>query len=358
MKRKLRIAGGAAFALVAAALAMPAQAGQTSFGIGLRQESWTDSTRGIKKTMGFEGSDTRRLDVMVWYPTATPNDAITTDAPLAKGGPWPLVIYSHGTNGRPDNALHIVKDLVRRGYVVAAPNYPLSSSTAFTHITATDTSDVINQVKDIPFVIDHLLADHFLAPAIKPQAIGITGHSLGGVTSYFAIYGAGLRDPRVKAAALIAPGDPVQTALANGMGMWGTQHAAVSVPVMFLTAEKDVFARTTGRPYAAFARVEGPKYHVMVKRGAHVWFHDGYDAAPADHKNPDCLWFEKYIPGMVMPGCEERVPLIGAARQQELSRAALHDFFDGYLKQDAKALGRLKAMGRITKDVDVRWDEK
>ena len=146
--------------------------------------------------------------------------------------------------------------------------------------------------------------------------------------------------------------------LANGMGMWGTQHAAVSVPVMFLTAEKDVFARTTGRPYAAFARVEGPKYQVMVKRGAHVWFHDGYDAAPADHKNPDCLWFEKYIPGMVMPGCEERVPLIGAARQQELSRAALHDFFDGYLKQDAKALGRLKAMGRITKDVDVRWDEK
>ena len=29
---------------------------------------------------------------------------------------------------------------------------------------------------------------------------------------------------------------------------------------MFLQADKDVFARMTGRPYAAYARVEAPKY--------------------------------------------------------------------------------------------------
>lgn len=356
--RKLKMALVAALALLTAMLAVPVQAGQADFGVGLRQASWTDTKRGIAKTMGFAGADTRRLDVMVWYPAAASGDAVATEAPLAAGGPRPLVIYSHGTNGRPDNAMHIVKDLVRRGYVVAAPNYPLSSSTAFTRITATDTSDVINQVKDISFLIDRLLADPFFGPAIDAQKIGISGHSLGGVTSYFSIYGGGVRDPRVKAAALIAPGDPVQTALAYGMGMWGTQHVAVSVPVLFLTAEKDVFARTTGRPYAAYTRVEGPKYQVMIKRGTHVWFHDGYEKAPADNKNPDCLWFEKHLPTMVMPGCDERVPLIGEARQQELSRAALHDFFDGYLKGDGKALVRLRAMGRKGKDVDLRWEEK
>lgn len=344
-------------ALCAALLALPVHAAEGSFGIGLRQPSWVDAARGIKKTMGFEGAETRRLDVMVWYPAAVPGDDAAADAPLAAGGPWPLVIYSHGTNGRPDNALHIVKDLVRRGYVVAAPNYPLSSSSAFTRIRMTDTSDVINQVKDVRFVIDRLLADPFFGPAIDAQKIGITGHSLGGVTSYFATYGAGLRDPRVKAAALIAPGDPVQTVLSNGMGLWGTQHAAVPVPVLFLTAEKDVFARTTGRPYAAYARVEGPKFQVMIKRGVHVWFNDGHEQ-PAGNKNPDCLWFERHIPSMVMPGCEERVPLIGPARQQAISRTALHSFFDGYLKGDAGAIRRLKAMGGKDKDVNVHFEER
>lgn len=358
MRKPIRFIIAALFAAwFAVLLALPAQAGEGSFGVGLRQPSWVDPARGIKQTMGFAGAETRRLDVMVWYPAAVSGDAVAADAPLAAGGLWPLVIYSHGTNGRPDNALHIVIDLVKRGYVVAAPNYPLSSSTAFTRIRMTDTSDVINQVKDVRFVIDRLLADPLFGPAIDAQRIGITGHSLGGVTSYFATYGGGLRDPRVKAAALIAPGDPVQTVLSNGMGLWGTQHVAAAVPVLFLTAEKDVFARTTGRPYAAFERVEGPKFQVMIRRGVHVWFNDNHDQPPGN-KNPDCLWFEKHLPSMVMPGCEERVPLVGPARQQAISRTALHSFFDGYLKGDAAAIRRLKAMGRKDKDVNVRFEER
>ena len=346
-----------AMAVIAALLAQSALAGEGGFGMGLRQASWVDATRGIKAAMGFAGADTRRLDVMVWYPAAVSGEDAVADAPVAPGGPWPLVIYSHGTNGHAGNAMHIVRDLVRHGYVVAAPDYPLSSSRAFTRIRMTDTSDVINQVKDVHFLIDRLLADPVLAPAIRPEAIGITGHSLGGVTSYFATYGASVREPRVKAVAMIAPGDPVQTALANGMGMWGMQHAAVSVPALFLTAEKDIFARTTGRPWAAYERVEGPKAQVLIRRGAHVWFHDG-DEQPAGNRNPDCLFFDRNMPGVAMPGCEERVRLIGAARQQALTRTALRAFFDGYLKGDARAVARLRGMGRKDRDVEVRFEEK
>jgi predicted dienelactone hydrolase len=164
------------------------------------------------------------------------------------------------------------------------------------------------------------------------------------VTTYFATYGMQCRDPRIRASIPIAASDPVASALANGLGFAGIQHAPVPVPVLFLSAEKDLFARMAGRPGAAFARVEPPRHHVMIARGAHVWFHDG-DDQPDDNRNPDCLWFDEYLPGVPVPGCEERVPLIGAARQQEISAGAIVDFLDAYMGGDAGALARLQAIG-------------
>jgi predicted dienelactone hydrolase len=309
-------------------LAQVAHAGD----IAERDLSLVDNTRTIKASMGFAGSDTRRIDVKVWYPAAK------------AARPLPLIIYSHGTFGYASNAMHIVRALVDDGYVVAAPNYPLTSRNAFTHVKFADISDVSQQVKDISFIIDKLLADPQLGKLIDKDRIGTTGHSLGAVTSYFASFGRRTRDPRIKATAPIAAGDPVQTALDNDMGLAGTGHSAVSVPVLFLSASKDVFARMTGRPHAAYSRVEPPKYELMVEKGVHVWFRDG-DEQPADNKNPDCLFFDKNMPGVAIPGCEERVPLIGAARQQEITRVTLLTFFDAYLKGDAKALERLQSLG-------------
>ena len=341
--------------MVSALLALPTSAAEAGFGVGQRQVTWIDETRGIKKTSDFAGAATRRLDVIIWYPTKDRAGAPVPDAPIAPGGPWPLVIYSHGTNGRPDNAMHIVNDLVHHGYIVAAPTYPLSSPVAFTQNRLTDPSDVINQVKDIPFMINRLLADPVIGSSINPNEIGITGHSLGAVTSYFSVYGASVREPRVKAMAMIAGGDPVQAALSSDMGMQGTQHAEVSVPALFLTGEKDIFNRITGRPYAAFARVEGPKYQVMISRGVHTWFRDGEDQ-PAGNKNPDCLFFERYLPNRRMPGCEERVPLIDPRHQQAITRNALRSFFDGYLKHNEAALSRLKGLGHQDRAVSVRFE--
>jgi predicted dienelactone hydrolase len=313
-------------------------------GVVKLERSYVDETRPIKASMGFAGAEVRRLDVKVWHPQA-------------KGEvPFPLIVYSHGTFGYATNAMHFVNALVEAGYVVAAANYPLTSRNAFTHITFADISDTSQQVKDVSFIIDSLLADPELAGLIDPDRIGTTGHSLGGVTSYFASFGARTRDPRIKATAPIAAGDPVQTALDNPMGFNGTGNAAISVPVLFLSADRDVFARMTGRPHAAFSRVETPKYELMIKNGVHVWFRDG-DEQPADNKNPDCLFFETNMPGMKVPGCEERVPLIGAARQQEITRAALIAFFDAYLKGDEAALARLRSLGEGDEDVELIYEE-
>lgn len=296
------------------------------------RRTYIDRARGTRPCGSFPGSADRRLDVLIWRP--------------AGEGPFPLVVYCHGTNGMAGESLYLVEALSRAGYVVAAPEFPLTSRAAHTGIAAADVTDAPEQVRDVSFAIDRLLADEVVGSSIDGGRIALAGHSLGGVTTYFATYGMQCRDPRIRASIPVAASDPVASALANGLGFAGIQHAPVPVPVLFLSAEKDLFARMAGRPGAAFARVEPPKHHVMIARGTHVWFHDG-DDQPADHRNPDCLWFDAYLPGVPIPGSEQRVPLIGAARQQQIAARAIVDFLDGYLRDDADALARLEAISAV-----------
>jgi predicted dienelactone hydrolase len=296
----------------------------------VQRHCWIDTARATRACGPFPGSDERRLDVLVWRPEGE--------------GPFPLLVYCHGTNGMAGESLYLVEALNGAGYMVAAPEFPLTSREAHTPFTAADVTDAPEQVRDVSFVIDSLLADSALSPLIDAGRIALAGHSLGGVTTYFATWGMQCRDPRIRASIPIAASDPVASALANGLGFAGIQHAAVSVPVLFLSAEKDLFARMAGRPGAAYARVEPPKHHVMIARGTHVWFHDG-DDQPGDNRNPDCLWFDQYLPGVPVPGCEERVPLIGAARQQQIAAEAIVDFLGAYLKHDSSALARLMSLG-------------
>jgi predicted dienelactone hydrolase len=345
---------GMALAALLIVIAPVAQAAEAAFAMGSAQLSLVDASRSIKPSAGFEGAQQRRIDVLVWYPAA---QASTVErVPLAKGGPWPLVIYSHGTFSRPDSAMHLVRELVGRGYVVAAPNYPLTSSTAFTKVTSANTTDVIEQTRDIGFVIDSLLTDPFFKAAIDPAKIGTTGISLGAVTSYFASFGAQTRDPRIKATAPIAAADPVQSALQSSVGMEGTQHAPVSVPVLFVSGDEDIFAKTTGRPYSAFMRLESPKFEVMIKGAPHLWFGDGAEQ-PADGKNPDCVFFERAIPGRTMAGCGAETALIDPHREKLITRTAVADFFDAYLNMDAVALARLRGIGETFPEVTLLREE-
>jgi predicted dienelactone hydrolase len=341
----------AALLIVVAPIARAAEAG---FAMGTAQLSLVDSTRSIKASGGFPGAKQRRIDVMVWYPAAEASSVERT--PPAQGGPWPLVIYSHGTFSRPDSAMHLVRELVSRGYVVAAPNYPLTSSTTFTKVRSADITDVKEQTRDIGFVIDGLLDDPFFKVAIDPERIGTTGISLGAVTSYFASFGVQTRDPRIKATAPIAAGDPVQSALSSSVGVEGTLHAPVSVPALFVSGERDMFAATTGRPYAAFSRIEPPKYEVMIKGAVHLWFGDGANR-PAGGANPDCQFFAQAAPDRQPPACRTSVPLIDPAREKQITRTAVADFFDAYLKGDEAALARLRAIDKTFPEASLRSEE-
>ncbi len=312
-------------------------------GESVRHLTLVDETRTVTASGGYGGSTVRRLDVTVWQP----DDRDTTPHS------HPLVIYSHGSFGQADNAMYLVHALVHAGFIVAAPDYPLSSRAAYTAIKAPDASDVINQTRDIHYIIDRLLADPALCVQIDSGAIATIGHSLGAVTSYFTSFGNCTRDPRIKATVLMGAGDPVQAALSANMGLIGTWHMPVHVPVLFLSAQYDVFARFTGRPQVAYARLENPKYEVTVRGGAHIWFTD-VDGPHADGGNPDCALLGG---GDHMVGCEPGLKLTTPTRQREITQIAVIDFLDGYLRDDKARLARLHNLAKILPDVDERNED-
>ena len=125
-----------------------------------------DENRSTAANNEYPGADQRVLDNLVWYPA---------DAQGAR----PLVIYSHGFMSNRSGGTYIAEALASHGYVVVAPNYPLTHGGAPGGPLVTD---VVSQPGDISFLLDTLLAELGTTPikvaGIDEQRIGVAGLSL------------------------------------------------------------------------------------------------------------------------------------------------------------------------------------
>jgi hypothetical protein len=83
----------------------------------------------------------------------------------------------------------------------------------------------------------------------------------------------------------------------------------------------------------------------MIKGAAHLWFGDGATKLP-DGGNPDCQFFARAAPDRQPTACRIKTPLIEPEREKLITRTAVADFFDAYLKKDTTALARLRAIGK------------
>ncbi len=97
--------------------------------VGVRTETYVDPSRPTAAVDGYPGASDRTLPVTVWFPaTGDPASPPTADAaPDRRGGPYPLVLFSHGYAVTPDVYEELLARWAAAGYVVAAPTYPLLS---------------------------------------------------------------------------------------------------------------------------------------------------------------------------------------------------------------------------------------
>ncbi len=175
------------------------------FAVGLRVMTFVDHSRQV--TLPGKGSGPRTLVTIIRYPAQGPASRVDVQgAAPVRSGQFPLVIFGHGFTVTPAIYAALLQAWARAGYVVAAPIFPLENANA---PGGPDESDLINQPRDMSFVISRLEAlsrasTGFFARVIDPREIAVSGQSDGGETALAVSYNLYFRDRRVRATVILS----------------------------------------------------------------------------------------------------------------------------------------------------------
>jgi len=239
------------------------------YGVGVRTLHLT------KDSVASPGTE-RVLDTIVWYPIAAGSGPIdnrlkgVVDAPLDNsGGPYPLLLFSHGSCGYPYQSTFLTPLLASYGLIVAAPPHPGNQIFDLPNCNtgAAIIASSMERPADIIFVTDHMLAEtaDTASPffgAIDTQRIGMSGHSFGGYTTYVVA----TQDPRYRIAVPLAPAVP-------------PNQSTLTVPSLTMMSELDTFVNNPAID-TAYGKGSAPKMKVEVEHAGHFAYSDGCFPSP------------------------------------------------------------------------------
>ena len=214
-------------------------------------------TVGVRR-LSLRRAGNRPLPTFVWYPAA--GAAAGTGKPVADAPPapgrFPLVLFSHGLGGMPNDYQPLMMRWVAAGFVVAAPQFPRTNR----HVGQVDRNDVPNQPADAAFVLaevgrlDTQRRDP-LAGHLDTTRLAATGYSAGGFTTS-GMFVAG-REPRLRSAVVIAAG-----------AIDAHAFTGAAAPVLFVHGDADRTV-TYDRGRSAYDRVGWPKAFLTMYHQGH-----------------------------------------------------------------------------------------
>jgi len=280
-------------AIVAGLLAAGLPAGAASspsgarFAVATRVVIFVDPTRSTPAVGTTPASPQRRLVTHLWYPAAGAPLAAepVNSAPLERDAPYPLIVFAPGDAGHALDYDTLLRRWAAAGYVVAAPDFPVSSRNGTAGV-----ADVANQPADLKFVIRNLVRfDHAkrgLGRVIDARRIGLAGHSLGAATVVALVERSCCGEPRVRGAISF-----------SGLALLpGEDYPRPSVPLLLVHGTAD---RTV--PYAAsthlYAAVGPPRYLVIVLGRGHASWPGGTGTVDAAVLRSSLDFWAAYLRG-------------------------------------------------------------
>ncbi len=244
-----------------------------AFAVGVTTRTFVDNSRPTPANGTAPAQPNRTLVTEIWYPTPGAVNATTAtrDAPLAPGGPFPLVLFVHGSSSSRTVYTYLTIGLASAGYLVAAADFPL---------TALDTpggeSDlhVSDEVGDLSFLCDQLKAASVdttdaLHGAVDGLGYAVVGHSTGGAVGELAAFAptdsAITHDPRVKAVVPLS-GD----ACMFNAAFFKTRNT----PIFVIGATDDLFVPVSDNGQWVFNNTSAPHLMATLIGGSHVYYTD------------------------------------------------------------------------------------
>ena len=312
-----------------------------AYQVGEMETTFIDDSRPTNANGIFAGTDERRFESVLWYPRAAP-------------GAHPLIVYSHGFMSNKRGGEYIARLLASHGYIVVAANFPLTYRYAPGGPTVTD---VANQPTDVSFLIDTVLQleDAPFEGSVDTARIGAMGLSLGGLTTTLAAFHPTLADSRIKAAVSMA--GPSYMLTADFFDPSGPPFLMLA-GTLDAIVEYDSNAKTfvDRSPTSALITIEG---------GSHISFTHVAEPMLRWAPNPDSWGCRAIVFGLgedlenttesdgpfaglgdasqgvdltgPPPGLctKDKLPdSIPPGRQQFITNAAIHAFFESYFADD------------------------
>lgn len=226
--------------------------------VGVRTVELVDPTRPTPARGQRMARTDRSLTVTIRYPTAgsADSDEQVDAEPL---GPAPLVVFAHGLGASAERYSFLLHELASFGFVVAAPEFPMSSSS----FGGGAVSDLPEQAHDVSFVISALTgadAPPDIRDAISPGGVGLLGHSDGAVTVLAAGYAPQFADPRIGAV----------VAVAGDLHMFGGRwFSTLTPPLVAVHGGRDEINPMTSS-YRLLDNDPGPVMLVEVEGASHL----------------------------------------------------------------------------------------
>jgi len=223
----------------------PAAAGPP-FAVDVAHTTVVDPSRPTAARGPTEAAPSRTLPVTVYVPQAA--------------GPFPLVVFAHGYDIAAADYADLLRDLAAQGFVVAAPDFP-RSSTAFPGPPTQD--DIDEQARDVGFLVGAFTDGTATGPwqgHIAAGEAGVVGHSDGGNTVARAASNSCCFATRIGAAAVLA-GDE-----GTSGGSWGVVG---SPPMLFVLGTADTI-NPWSLSQALYDDAASPKTIVAIDGAEHL----------------------------------------------------------------------------------------
>ncbi len=235
------------------------------YAVGLRTVTFVDSTRTVRQASASPRP--RTLVTLVRYPAggaATGGDHPGA-VPIHRRGGFPLIVFGHGFAVTPLIYAPLLRSWTRAGYVVAAPFFPLENAAA---PGGPDESDLVNQPRDVSFLITRLLAlgsasRGFLSDVIAPGAVAAAGQSDGGETALALGYDRYFRDQRLAATMILSGAQIPQV----GVLEHGSRRPTPPLLATQGTADQ---INPPALTQSFFTAVSPPKYLLSVLGASHL----------------------------------------------------------------------------------------